>query len=118
LKPELRNAPAMRSPNLYSDPVTVLEVYGYDVEAHAEEVFRGFLEGRMSAERGKGVGKGKGERHVGELVDEKTGVEKWRADRTMNWFLGDEEWWPIRQGTGEVLTGWNEKDEEDVKAKL
>ena len=37
----------MRSPNLYADPATVLEVYGYDAEAHADEIIKFFLEQRV-----------------------------------------------------------------------
>lgn len=34
---ELRGEVPMRSANLYGDPTTVLECYGYDAEAHAED---------------------------------------------------------------------------------
>lgn len=37
MAPELEGKYFVRSSNLYGDPQTVLEVYGYDVEAHAEE---------------------------------------------------------------------------------
>lgn len=36
MSPELEGRYYVRSSNLYGDPQTVLEVYGYDVEAHAE----------------------------------------------------------------------------------
>jgi hypothetical protein len=36
----------------------------------------------------------------------------------MNWFLGDGEWRPIRQGAGEVRTGMEEKDGRAMKVKL
>lgn len=72
MSPELKNEPLLRSPNLYGDPRTVLEVYGYDAEAHAEEEVAAFL---------KKPG----------MMDRKTGVEKVQADKVMNWFLDDEQ---------------------------
>ncbi|KAK9241595.1 hypothetical protein V1506DRAFT_510273, partial [Lipomyces tetrasporus] len=37
MAPELEGKYFVRSSNLYGDPQAVLEVYGYDVEAHADE---------------------------------------------------------------------------------
>lgn len=86
-----------RSSNLYNDPTTVLEVYGYDAHAHAT---------RMVSEWHRG-GRFDRSEHQGRAVemDDRTGVESWRADRTMNWFLPAGDWRPIREGMGEVRTG-------------
>lgn len=43
MQPELNGSTVMRSPNLYGDPRTVLECYGYDVEAHAADEIATFL---------------------------------------------------------------------------
>jgi len=68
MEAELRNEPLLRSPNLYSDPRTVLECYGYDAEAHAEdEVQKRLKEGR-------------------EVRDDK-GMTVWKKDEVMGWFL-------------------------------
>ncbi|KAE8446251.1 hypothetical protein EG329_012337 [Mollisiaceae sp. DMI_Dod_QoI] len=45
----------VRSANLYGDPRTVLEVYGYDAEAHAEEAVFEFLKGRKRGDWRNGV---------------------------------------------------------------
>lgn len=37
MAPEPEGKYQVRSSNLYGDPQTVLEVYGYDVDIHAEE---------------------------------------------------------------------------------
>ena len=37
----------MRSPNLYADPATVLDVYGYDARARADEAVKFLLERRV-----------------------------------------------------------------------
>ena len=68
MAPELRGEQLIRSPNLYGDPATVLEVYGYDVEAHAESAVAAYLRRRESA-------------------DPKTGVTKPLENRYMNWFI-------------------------------
>lgn len=52
MEPELRDEPLLRSPNLYNDPQTVLEVYGYDAEAHAEEEVRKWLSGGKATRDG------------------------------------------------------------------
>ena len=58
----------MRSPNLYADPATVLDVYGYDARTHADEAVKFFLEQRV-------------------LVDDSTDVTRKEADKIVNWFL-------------------------------
>ena len=68
MAPELRGEQLIRSPNLYGDPATVLEVYGYDVEAHAESAITAYLQRRESA-------------------DPKTGVTKPLENKYMNWFI-------------------------------
>jgi len=67
---ELSGKQPMRSPNLYADPATVLEVYGYDAEAHAGEAVKFSLEQRV-------------------LVDDSTDVTRKEADKIVNWFLPD-----------------------------
>ena len=69
---ELRGETPTRSPNLYGDPTTVLECYGYDAEAHADEEIATWLNGGSV------------------LRDEKTTVTKPEADKIMNWFLPEE----------------------------
>ena len=71
---ELEGKPLLRSSNLYGDPATALEVYGYDVEDHARTAIAAFLEGR-------------------EPADSVTGVTKPLEDKYMNWFL------PKKDGT-------------------
>ena len=65
--PELNGQPLMRSPNLYGDPATVLEVYGYDAEAHAESAVVRYLQRR-------------------EPAHPQTGITKLMEDKYMNWF--------------------------------
>jgi salicylate hydroxylase len=71
MEPELRGEPLLRSPNLYGDPTTVLEVYGYDAEAHAERAVEQFIQAKRK--------------------DEGIGIEKPTAEKYMNWFLPDQE---------------------------
>lgn len=66
---EVRGEVPMRSPNLYGDPVCVRECYGYDAERHADGEIEVWLNG------GRVVG------------DERTTVERERADDVANWFL-------------------------------
>lgn len=69
MEPELRGETPMRSPNLYSDPTTVLECYGYDCEKHAQEEITTFL-------------------NQGNVVrDDRTRVTSHEADKIMNWYL-------------------------------
>jgi len=65
---ELENKPYIRSPNLYGDPTTVLNVYAYDAESHADAAIFEYSKDR-------------------EPTDPKTGVTKKNADTFMNWFL-------------------------------
>jgi salicylate hydroxylase len=68
MQPELEGKYYVRSSNLYGDPQTVLEVYGYDVEAHAETALEKYLnDGR-------------------EVLDTDTGIAKSLQDKYMNWF--------------------------------
>lgn len=61
----------IRSPNLYADPKTILEVYGYDAERHADEELYKEVYGR-------------------EMADGEKGISKSAADRYLNWFLREE----------------------------
>jgi salicylate hydroxylase len=45
MAPELEGKYFIKSSNLYGDPQTVLDVYGYDVEAHAEVAVAKYLHG-------------------------------------------------------------------------
>ena len=78
LEPELRGEPLMRSPNLYSDPTTVLEVYGYNAEADADEKIAAFLNSGHKSR------------------DQRTGVTAAQAEKYMNWFLPESEKMRIR----------------------
>jgi salicylate hydroxylase len=76
---ELQGKPFFRSPNLYGDPETVLSVYGYDAEDHAEEEVAKFLAKRE--ERSK------------------EGITKELNDKFFNWFLKDA---PAKQQAGKA----------------
>lgn len=68
MAPELEGKYFVRSSNLYGDPQTVLEVYGYDAEAHADIALHKYLnEGR-------------------EFVNPQTGVTSTLQQRYMDWF--------------------------------
>ena len=69
---ELEGQVPMRSPNLYGDPKSVLEVYGYDPERHADECIASWLNG------------GEEER------DALTKVGRTEADSIANWFLPED----------------------------
>jgi salicylate hydroxylase len=71
MKLELDGKPFLRSPNLYGDPRTVLSVYAYDAEEHADEAVFEYL---------KGV----------EMMDTSKRITKENADMFMNWFLPSE----------------------------
>lgn len=59
----------VRSSNLYGDPQTVLDVYGYDAEAHAENALAKYLNGGR------------------EPCDPNTGVTPALFEKHMGWFL-------------------------------
>ncbi|KAM3418205.1 hypothetical protein BST61_g4209 [Cercospora zeina] len=65
---ELEGQVPIRSANLYGDPSTVLECYGYDTEEHADQV----LEEHFSS---------------GPIRDTATTITKTEAERKANWFL-------------------------------
>ena len=69
---ELQGEVPMRSPNLYGDPNTVQECYGYDAEKHADE------------EIAKWLNNGEMER------DAVTTVQGPYAEKIANWFLPDD----------------------------
>lgn len=75
---ELRGEVPIRSPNLYGDPSTVLECYGYDAEAHADREIEKFLNGGN------------------EVRDAATTVEGEQAERIANWFLPEENKFKIK----------------------
>ena len=69
MAPELEGKYYVRSSNLYGDPQTVLEVYGYDVEQHAEAALDKYVNGGR------------------EPFDPDTGVTETVAEKYINWFL-------------------------------
>lgn len=69
LMPELRGEQPIRSPNAYSDPGMIVELYGYDAEAHADEELRTYRNSRIQP------------------IDVQSGVTKDRAEMYVNWFL-------------------------------
>jgi salicylate hydroxylase len=71
MKWELEEKPFLRSPNLYGDPTTVLAVYAYDAEDHADSAIFEYFKGR-------------------EPMDEKMKITKGVADTYMNWFLPED----------------------------
>ena len=73
MSPELEGKYYVRSSNLYGDPQTVLEVYGYDVEAHADIAIDKYLNGGR------------------ESSDPVTGVTPALQQKYMNWFLSNNE---------------------------
>lgn len=70
MKLELEGKPFFRSPNLYGDPTTVLSVYAYDAEDHADAAIYEFVKGKA--------------------YDPQTKITKETADVYMNWFLPEE----------------------------
>lgn len=75
---ELDGHISMRSANLYGDPSTVLECYGYDAEAHARDAIAAWLN------RGRPV------------RDATTTVERHEAEKIANWFLPEGHTFRIR----------------------
>lgn len=71
MQTELKGHQPMKSANLYGDPTTVLECYGYDAEADAEDKILAWLN------RGKPV------------RDAMSGVVSQEASKIANWFLPD-----------------------------
>ncbi len=72
MSPELTGEQYVRSPNLYGDPSTVLEIYGYDAEEHARVAIAKFLQQR-------------------EPTNPQTGVTRPLEDKYLNWFLPTQE---------------------------
>lgn len=71
MRVELEGRPFVRSPNLYGDPMTVLSVYAYDAEEHADSALYAYVKGK-------------------EMMNETKNVTKSTADTYMNWFLPEE----------------------------
>lgn len=78
MQAELKGELLMRSPNLYSDPVCVHECYGYDAEAHADEIIATWLNKGQS---------------VRDVVSTVVGPE---AEKTVNWFLPEDAKFKVR----------------------
>ena len=78
MKCELEGQVPIRSANLYGDPTTVLECYGYDAEAHADQVIEEFL------------------LHSAPIVDVATTVTKPEAERIASWFLPPQHKFKVR----------------------
>lgn len=68
MAPELCGKYYVRSSNLYGDPQTVLEVYGYDAEAHAQTALDKYLNGGR------------------EPFHPETGVTRALQEKYMDWF--------------------------------
>lgn len=68
MAPELQGKYYVRSSNLYGDPQTVLSVYGYDVEEHADTALAKYLNGGR------------------EPFDPETGITKALDEKYMGWF--------------------------------
>lgn len=68
MAPELQGKYYVRSSNLYGDPQTVLEVYGYDAEGHADSVLSKYFNGGQ------------------EPSDPETGISKALQSKYMDWF--------------------------------
>jgi salicylate hydroxylase len=71
MEAELEGKRSLRSPNLYGDPATVLKVYAYDAEDHADEAIFQYLKGR-------------------ERMDTEKRITKETADSIMDWFLPED----------------------------
>lgn len=69
MAPELEGKYYVRSSNLYGDPQTVLEVYGYDVEQHAETALEKYVHGGR------------------EPFHPETGVTRTLQEKYVDWFL-------------------------------
>jgi salicylate hydroxylase len=78
MRVELDGEVPIRSANLYGDPTTVLECYGYDAEAHADEEIATWING--------------GSR----VRDAATTVTRTEADKIANWFLPESSRFEIR----------------------
>lgn len=78
MRGELEGQIRMRSANLYGDPITVLECYGYDVEAHATDAIAAWLNGGRP------------------VRDATTTVERLEAEKVANWFLPEGHKFQIR----------------------
>ncbi|CAK3960276.1 Salicylate hydroxylase [Lecanosticta acicola] len=72
MQPELSGQVPMKSANLYGDPTTVLECYGYDAEQHAEDEIATFIN------NGRPV------------RDAATTVTRTEVDKIANWCLPEE----------------------------
>lgn len=68
MAPELRGEYFVRSSNLYGDPQTVLDVYGYDVQGHAADAVKKHITGK-------------------EIAHPITGVTPAIQQKYMDWFL-------------------------------
>lgn len=71
IAPELQGQYYVKSSNLYGDPKTVLDVYGYDAEQHADTTLTALLNGGR------------------EPVDANTGIAKSLEDEFINWFQAE-----------------------------
>ena len=78
MEPELRGEVTMMSPNLYSDPATVRECYGYDAEVHADEEIAMWINNGLP------------------VRDAVSTVMRNEADKIANWFLPEESKFRIR----------------------
>lgn len=72
MAPELQGKYFVRSSNLYGDPQTVLDVYGYDVEGHANDAVQKYCNGGN------------------EYAHPVTGITPGMQRKYMDWFLPEQ----------------------------
>ncbi|CAK7241621.1 MAG: hypothetical protein STHCBS139747_003087 [Sporothrix thermara] len=65
MAPELQGQYFVKSSNLYGDPKTVLEVYGYDAEQHAETALATYLNGGREPVDAAGIAKSLEDEYLG-----------------------------------------------------
>lgn len=73
MRAELEGKYYVRSSNLYGDPQTVLDVYGYDAEAHAEKALHKYLnQGREASDPDTKITSAMLEKYMGWFMDKPT----------------------------------------------
>lgn len=73
MRAELEGKYYVRSSNLYGDPQTVLDVYGYDAEAHAENTLHKYLnQGHEASDPHTKITSAMLDKYIGWFMDEPT----------------------------------------------
>lgn len=65
MAPDLEREYHVRSSNIYGDPQTVVDVYGYDAKVHAEEALEHFTNAEKDEYLGTGIVPGLEEKYMG-----------------------------------------------------